>query len=113
MMLTELNDDERRALEAALYLLVNADGRVRRHERDEIEALADELNDPSLPEGIRRAGAVVSDVDDLVPLVRKVRRDDARELLRTILIDTANADDDRAPGENRVLGAITREWARG
>jgi len=112
MNLTELNDTERKAMAAALYLVINADGRVRRHERDEVEALAVELDDPKLVDQVRQAGEKVRDVDDLQPLVHAVEREDARELIRTVLFDAAHADGSRSKLENEVINLITREWAR-
>jgi uncharacterized tellurite resistance protein B-like protein len=112
MNLEDLNDVEQRALEAALYLLVNADGRVRHQERKEVEALAEELGDPQLADRVRDAGERVNSVDDLTPLVAKVEREDAQELIRTVLFDVAQADGQRSGNENAVINLVTREWAR-
>lgn len=112
MNLSDLNDAERDALAAGLYLLVNADGRVRHQERKEIDALADELGNNDLGDRVAAIGERVRDIDDLVPLIRQVERDDAREMIRTVLIDAAQADGMRTNDENAVVDRITREWAR-
>ncbi len=112
MNLTDLTEMERRAMEAAIYLIVNADGRVGHKEREEVEALADELDDPELPARISAIGNRVSSIDDLVPLVANVEREDAREMIRTVLFDLAQADGERSNAENEVINLVTREWAR-
>jgi len=112
MNLEDLNEAERDALVASLYLLVNADGRVRHQERKEVEALMVELGDPQLEARVRDAGEKVNSVDDLKPLVAKVEREDARELIRTVLFDLAQADGQRSGEENDVINLVTRVWAR-
>ena len=112
MNVDELSEVEREALVAAVYLLVNADGRIDASERREIDALADELGDPALSDRIRDAGDTVRGLDDLTARVRRVERPNAREMIRTVLFDLANADGARDAAENGVLDLITREWAR-
>ena len=112
MNLRDLTEPERDALAAGLYLLVNADGRVRHQERQEIDALGRELQSDGLGDRVASMGDHVRELDDLLPLVRQVERDDAREMIRTVLIDAAQSDGLRTQDENAVIDRITREWAR-
>lgn len=112
MNVEDLTEVEREALVAALCVLANADGRVGHKERAEIEALADELGAPDLTDKLAEVSTRIRTIEDLTPIIAHVIRDDARELIRTILFDLANADGVRSAKENGVLDLITREWAR-
>ena len=112
MNVDELSETEREALTAAVSLLANVDGRVGYREREEIEALAEELEDPDLPKRLAAAAETIQTLDDLLPLVVRVVRPDAREIIRTILFDLAHADGQRTDAENEILDLVTREWAR-
>ena len=112
MNLEDLNVAEQDALVASLYLLVNADGRVRHLERQEVDALMEEIGDPTLAGRVRDAGRHIHSVDDLGPLVAAVTREEAQELIRTVLFDLAQADGRRSSEENEVINLVTREWAR-
>jgi len=112
MDVTELEPAEREALYVALAHLSAADGRISDGETAEIAALADEMEEPDLPDLVTKALSDHPELDDLRAIVSKVERDDARELIRTLLFDLAHSDGERGEQENDVLDAITRQWAR-
>ena len=112
MEVTDLQPDERVALYTALAHLAAADGRVSDGETAELAALAEEMEVPDLRDRLLEAHEAHPELDDLRRVVGKVKRDDARELVRTLLFDLAHSDGERGELENDVLDAITREWAK-
>ena len=78
-----------------------------------VELLGDELGVQALPTLLADARRVYPTRERLLEAVGTVRRRDARELIRTLLIDLATADGDRGDEENALLSEVTRVWARG
>jgi uncharacterized tellurite resistance protein B-like protein len=113
MDVRELTQDERQVLFGLLAYVAAADGEVGEGELRELELLGDELGVEALSTALADARNVYPTRERLLDAVGTVRRRDARELMRTLLIDLATADGDRGHEENALLSEVTRIWARG
>lgn len=112
MDVIDLTAEERDALYVALAHLAAADGRISDGELAELTELADEMGVPDLRDRVSAAHAAHGSIEALEKAVASVERDDARELIRTLLFDLAQADGNRDDDENDVLDIVTRVWAR-
>jgi len=110
MNVEDLNEAERAALTAAVACVVNADGHVAAGELDEVDALGEELGLSNFREQLEAMLPMIAKVSDILPLLTAVERPDARELIRTLLVDLAHADGDRGDDENAVLDLIREHW---
>lgn len=113
MDVRELTQDERQVLFGLLAYTASADGEIGDGELRELELLGDELGVEALPSALAEARRTWPSRERLLEAVGTVRRRDARELIRTLLIDLATADGDRGDEENALLSEVTRIWARG
>lgn len=112
MNVRDLTSTEREVLFALLGHLTHADQRDDPDEARELVALGEEMGIDDLPGEVSRAGAVVRTRTELLNLAETVEREDARELIRTLLFDLANADGERSAPEADLLDGITLRWSR-
>lgn len=110
MQVQELNDIERDVFLALLAHLAEADARIDPGEVLEIDALAEEMGITDMRERLMRARGATPTRDDLLAALGRVQRPDARELIRTVLFDLAQADGERSESETELLDALTRAW---
>ncbi len=108
----DLNSTERDVLMAMLAHMTEADDHIDPAEMLELHELAEEMGIEDLQADMIRARAVVQTREDLVKAAAKVERPQARELIRTILLDLAQADGDRSGDELEMLEAIMAAWGR-
>ncbi len=113
MNVHELDPAEWKVLLALLAHLAEADERIDPAEVLELHGLADEFGERDVMGELQRARAATRTRDDLLALASTVQRDEARELMRTLLFDLAQADGDRSDAERDLLDDVTRVWARG
>jgi uncharacterized tellurite resistance protein B-like protein len=112
MNVRDLRKDEWEVLLALLAHLAEADDRIDPAEVLEVHGIADEIGAEDVMSALMRARAAVRTRQDLLDAAARVDRDEARELMRTLLFDLAQADGDRSPAEREILDAVTRVWAR-
>ena len=113
MNVRELTHEERQVLFGLLAHVAAADGSVGDGEREELDLLGAEMGVEPLQGAIDEARKTFPTRESLLAAVGTVTRKDARELIRTLLIDLATADGDRTDEENELLSDITRVWAKG
>ena len=111
MDITELNEQERSVLFGLAAHVVLADGRVDPAAKAELQARAEELG-LVLQDALQQATVDYASLDHAIDAVRTVSRSDAREWIRTVLVDLATADGDRGSAENELLSRITLSWSR-
>lgn len=112
MNVKDLLPDEWEVLLALLAHLAEADDHIDPAEVLEVHGLADEIGATDVMNALMRARAVVRTRQELLDAAARVQRDEARELMRTVLFDLAQADGDRSAAEREILDAVTRVWAR-
>ncbi len=107
----DLTADERHVLFGLVGRLAGADGVIAHGEVEEIEALGEEIGcDPQA--AIAAANERFPNLDGLMEAAANLEREEARQLLRTLLIDLASSDGDRGVEENALLSKVTRLWAK-
>lgn len=111
MNVRDLEPAEWEVLLAMLGHLAEADARIDPGEVLEVQGLAEEFGEEDVMSRIMRARAQVQTRDDLLAAAKGVTRPAARELMRTILMDLAQADGERSDAERALLDDITRVWA--
>jgi hypothetical protein len=112
MNVRELTQDERQVLFGLLAHVTVADGKVEQGELEELELLGDELGVEHLHASLADARKLFPTRGELLAAVATVQRKDARELIRTLLIDLATADGERTSEEEELLSDITEVWAK-
>ena len=111
--LTDLERGEWEVLLALLAHLAEADEHIDPAEVLELHGIADELGVDDVMNQLMRARGAVRTREDLLAAAATVTRVEARELMRTLLFDLAQADGDRSDAERDLLDDVTRVWARG
>ncbi len=111
MNLADLPLESKVALVGLLAHMVDADGEVAEGEAIEILALGEEMNHSSLAQAIQRARSSFADRAALLQYASLIE-DEARLLIRTILVDVANADGFRGRDERQFLDDLFEVWAR-
>ena len=111
MDVRDLDGTERDVLLALLAHMAEADDHIDPAEVLELHALAEEMGVDDLQGDMMRARAVIRTREDLREAAAKVQRTEARELIRTILMDLAQADGERSGDELDILDDLTKVWA--
>jgi uncharacterized tellurite resistance protein B-like protein len=112
MRVDELTDDVREVLFGLLAHLVDADARLSSGESRELAALGEELGVGPLDEALARARRAFPTADDAVAAAARITDEDARELVRTLLIDLMAADGERTPDEEDLIYRVAAAWNR-
>lgn len=107
----DLSAEERRILFGLVGRLAAADGSVAAGESQEIADLGEEIGcDPDA--AMAEAKTLFPTLQSLLDAVGGIEREEARQLIRTVLFDLAASDGDRGDEENAVLAEVTRIFAR-
>ncbi len=113
MNINDLDGGEKTALVGLLAYMIDADGRVARQEAIELLALQEEMGATNLAGGVGKAIEIFEDRDELLTYAAgRVKREAARELIRTVLHDLAQADGNRVRPEKDLLDDLTLKWVR-
>lgn len=112
MNVRDLTPAEWEVLLAMVGHLAEADERIDAGEILELQGLADEFGEEDVMGRVMRARAAVRTRADLLAAAATVSRREVRELMRTLLMDLAQADGERSEAEQALLADITRVWAR-
>ncbi len=112
MNVQDLTIDERLALLGIVAHVAAADGVINSSERAELKALAEELGLDELKSQIRGALERFPTRQDLLNYVGVIDREEAKELIRTIAMDLAQADGDRSEEETGLISDVIAVWAR-
>lgn len=110
MLIHELTLDERQVMFGLLAHLATADAVVSAGESAELAALAEEMGLESLASTVAAAKTAFRTPEDAVAAAARVERPDARELIRTILLDLAGADGERSATERALLDKLHAVW---
>lgn len=113
MNVRELTQAERQVLFGLLAHVTMADGAIGAGELHELALLGDEMGVEPLRNALAEARKLFPSRESLLAAAATVTRQDARDLIRTLLIDLATADGDRTNDENAIVDDVTRIWARG
>ena len=112
MNVKDLRADERDVLFALLAHLAEADERIDPAEVIEVHGIADEIGVDHVMTTLMRARAAVRTTEDLLAAAARVQRPEARELIRTLLFDLAQADGERSAAERELLAAVLGVWGQ-
>lgn len=112
MNVEDLTIDERLVLMGVVAHVAAADGTISTAERKELRMLAEELGNEELTNQIRGALERFPTRQDLLDYVNVIDRDEAKELIRTIAMDVAQADGDRSHEEKDLISEVIGRWAR-
>ena len=112
MNLTELEPNELTALIGLIAYMIDADGVVDDEEMEEVSRLAEEMDIPDLAAQIDMARRLYPTRDMMLSAAAKVTRDNARDLIRTVLFDVSTSDGRREQAESDLLDEVTQIWAR-
>jgi len=107
----DLNLEAKVALIGLLAHMVDADGRVAEEEAVELLHLGDEMRHNSLAKAVERSRKSFASRDALLHYAGLVEDDDARALIRTVLIDLSNADGFRGRNERVLIDDLIEAWA--
>jgi uncharacterized tellurite resistance protein B-like protein len=110
--IVDLNLEAKVALIGLLAHMVDADGEVAEGEAIELLNLGEEMKHRSLAEAVNRSRKTFSDRQALLHYAGLVDDEDARALIRTVLIDLSNADGFRGRNERALVDALIVSWAR-
>lgn len=110
MDVRDLDGTERDVLMALLAHMTEADDHIDPAEVLELHALAEEMGIEDLQGDMMRARAVVQTREDRRRAAARVDRVEARELIRTILMDLAQADGERSDDELAILVELSEVW---
>lgn len=110
MQIHELTLDERQVMFGLLAHLATADAAVTAGESAELAALGEEMGVESLSSTIAAARVAFRTPDDVLVAARRVDRPDARELIRTVLLDLAGADGERSEVEQALIAKLHATW---
>jgi len=108
----DLNLEAKVALIGLLSHMVDADGQVAEGEAIELLNLGEEMRHNTLSEAVARSRKTFADRKALLRYAGLVGDDDARALIRTVLIDLSNADGFRGRNERELLDELIQTWAR-
>ena len=112
MNVEDLTIDERLALLGIVAHVAAADGSINAAERAELKALAHEMGLDELKSQIKGALERFPTRQDLLNYVGVIDRDEAKELIRTIAMDVAQADGERSDDERDLISDVIGVWAR-
>ncbi len=112
MNVVDLDLEAKVALIGLLAHMVDADGRVAEGEAVELLNLGEEMRHRALSEAVDRSRTSFADRDALLRYAGLITDDDARELIRTLLVDLANSDGFRGRNERDLLDDLFITWAR-
>jgi len=108
----DLSLDAKVALIGLLAHMVDADGEVAEGEAVELLYLGEEMKHPSLQAAVKRSRKSFANRDALLRYAGLIADDDARELIRTLLVDLANSDGFKGRNERALLDDLFEVWAR-
>jgi uncharacterized tellurite resistance protein B-like protein len=106
----DLNGIEREVLLALLAHMAEVDDHIDPEEVMELEALAEDLGIDDLQADMMRARAAVQTRAELLAAAAKIDRVDAQQLIRTILLDLAQADGERSGEEQELVQDVVAVW---
>jgi uncharacterized tellurite resistance protein B-like protein len=109
MDLQDLTDDERVALVGLVVLMIDADNNRSTAEMQEFREIAAEMGRRQFDAAFRAATARGLTKDDVGTLAGEVERDDARQLMHTILVDLA-ATDFVSEDERDIIRVVATAW---
>lgn len=109
MEISDLNKEERLALIGWAKLVIRADRDFSDEEADELKKLANQLGPDNWKEGVEEAAQRLQTANDLKKLAVEIERQEARELIFSVLYDLA------VPGtiveqEAKVLHWLAKTW---
>jgi uncharacterized tellurite resistance protein B-like protein len=110
MQIEELTESERGVLYALLAHLAEADAHIDPSEVLAIDDLAERLGVTDLSEKLMRARAASRTRADLLALVGQVKRPEAREAIRAVLLRLAQADGTEQVEENELIEQVIAAW---
>jgi uncharacterized tellurite resistance protein B-like protein len=111
MEVRELERPEWEVLLALLAHLAEADSRIDASEVLELHGIADELGIEDVMSQLMRARGALVTRPELMAAAATVTRPEARELMRTLLMDLAQADGERSGEERALLDELAAVWA--
>ena len=110
MDLSELTDEERRALVALVHHVVRADGQLTDEEIDALSEVAEEMGQDAWREAFREVSLLSRSRDEVMKLAATIERQETRSLATQVLERVAGADGfDRT--ERAVIKAMQELWA--
>ena len=112
MNVVDLSLEAKVALIGLLAHMVDADGQVAEGEAIELLHLGEEMQHPTLARAVERSRETFADRTALLHYAGLVDDDEARSLIRTVLIDLANSDGFRGRNERALLDDLIQAWAR-
>jgi uncharacterized tellurite resistance protein B-like protein len=109
MELADLNKDEQIALAGLLEFVVLASGPVTEDEQAEINAIVDALGEESYRAAVEEVDKRFSDEETLRSFLRKVDRQEAREVIYGTIMEAAMSDTVEGR-ESALLTWLAKEW---
>jgi len=109
MELADLNKDEQIALAGLLEFVVLASGHVTEDEQAEINAIVDALGEESYRAAVEEVDKRFSDEETLRSFLRKVDRQEAREVIYGTIMEAAMTDTVEGR-ESELLTWLAKEW---
>jgi uncharacterized tellurite resistance protein B-like protein len=109
MELADLNKDEQIALAGLLEFVVLASGHVTEDEQAEINAIVDALGEESYRAAVEEVDKRFSDEETLRSFLRKVDRQEAREVIYGTIMEAAMSDTVEGR-ESALLTWLAKEW---
>ena len=109
MELADLNKDEQIALAGLLEFVVLASGHVTEDEQAEIDAIVDALGEGSYRAAVEEVDKRFSDEETLRSFLRKIDRQEAREVIYGTIMEAAMTDTVEGR-ESELLTWLAKEW---
>jgi uncharacterized tellurite resistance protein B-like protein len=110
LTVSELTHDETLALISLLKRVIEADRRLAVGESVMLQELADRIGRHSFNQLADESHSKFPTLDALKAHLATIDRPAARALIYQTAKDMANADNDRAPGEDALLGWLAQLW---
>ena len=106
----DMNDLELQALTGLIGHVMRADGSIDPGEKQELEFLGAELGLSDFHSRVNDVLTKYPSHSDILSIACKVEREDARQLIRTILLDMAQSDGDRGQEELELVEKVMKAW---
>ncbi len=109
MELADLNKDEQIALAGLLELVVLASGHATPDEESEIDAIVEALGEENYRAAVAEVDKRLADEQALRSFLRKIERQEAREIIYGTVIEAAMTDTVEGR-ESELLTWLAKEW---
>lgn len=112
MNIIDLDLEAKVALIGLLAHMIDADGKLAIEESVELLALGEEMKHSGLSEAVIRSRKSFANREALLKYASLIQDEDARALIRTVLVDMSNADGFRGRNERELIDDLIQAWAR-